>query len=313
MLYIYIPKHHILYMLQSDSGNTMAINNREGLCAVQGLTPDELDEIESLAALCNRHEDLNLKLNPDTLRTRPRNATNDFLYYQDRQLVGFLPLFSFNSREGEISGMVHPDYRRQGIFTRLYKAACAECARRGLTKILLIVERASSSGQAFARSLDTRYDHAEYKMVLEDAPAPVDFNQHLHVREARADEISVLKHIMLVSFDLAVQELDWYAMPVLDSPDRRVYIALHNVAYVGQIEVAFAGPEVMIYGFAVLPGYRRRGYGRQILAHTVQTILAAGHERVALEVATENEHALALYQSCGFKVVSCYDYYLLNI
>ena len=90
----------------------MSIHSKHGLVKKQGLTPEELAEIRQLANKCNEQEGLDLKLNWSILAQREQDQTNDFLYYEDGVLVGFLPLFNFNSTEAEISGMVHPAYRR---------------------------------------------------------------------------------------------------------------------------------------------------------------------------------------------------------
>ncbi len=73
--------------------------------------------------------------------------------------------------------MVHPAYRRKGIFTILFQAALEECQHRTISHILLIVEHTSTSGQAFAKKLATTYDHSEYKMVLNEARLPTSFDE----------------------------------------------------------------------------------------------------------------------------------------
>ena len=87
----------------------MTAENKRGLYPRQGLTARELAEIETLATICEAYEHLHTKLNWNTLRSRPTDQTNDFLYYENDVLVGFLAFFSFNSFEGEVSGMVQPD------------------------------------------------------------------------------------------------------------------------------------------------------------------------------------------------------------
>src|SRR5947209_18831686 len=120
----------------------MTDNGKHGFNKKQGLTQTEFTEIEVLAALCNRYEELELKLNWNILRHRPTHETNDFLYYDNGQLVGYLALFSFNAKEAEISGMVHPDYRHRGIFTKLLSAASDEWQHSRVPKLLLVVEDA---------------------------------------------------------------------------------------------------------------------------------------------------------------------------
>jgi len=289
----------------------MTIENKHGLYPRQGLTAVELAEIKTLADICEAYEQLHMKLNWDTLRSRPQDQTNDFLYYENGVLVGFLAFFSFNSLEGEVSGMVHPAQRHRGIFTQLFVSAREECQRRNIPTLLLIVEHTSSSGQGFAASLTPGYQHSEYKMALTEDKALPKLDPHLHFRQARPDESPILTHITAVSFDLPEQDVTWYSKIKVDDAKSRVYIALLDETYIGKLDVSLNEREAYIAGFGVLPPYRGRGYGRQMLAQTIREIRAMSQNTIVLEVATENRNALSLYQSCGFQEVSSYDYYSL--
>jgi ribosomal protein S18 acetylase RimI-like enzyme len=287
----------------------MSSTTKHGLIECRGLGATELDEIKCLAELCNQHEGLDLKLNWNILRNRPVDQLNDFLYYVDGQLVGFLALFVFNSQEGEVSGMVHPDYRQRGIFKTLFEAACQECRNRDVPTLLLIVEQATSAGQAFARHLLTTYDHSEYKMVLEEPRLLNTFRNLLQFRPARAEDVLMLSRITAQAFNMPEDDVDWYTEETISQPNRRYYVGEVSGAIIGKIDVSLSDEAALILGFAVLSEYQGQGYGRQILARTVQEIIDSGQQNIWLEVSTENKHALSLYQSCGFKETGGYDYY----
>lgn len=289
----------------------MTHEQQHGLSISQGLSQQTYAQIEALAAICNQHDKLDLKLNWNILRSRPTDATNDFLYYEDDQLVGYLALFSFNSQEAELSGMVHPNYRRRGIFTQLMAAATAECQRRNIPNILLIVEQESTSGQALAKALNPQLDHTEYKMILQTPKLPTTYTPGLEFRKIKVQDLADLAHITALAFGMDEKEVTGYTENVLNDPARQYFVGVLDGKTIGKIDVSY-GPEVFIFGFAVLPEYRGRGYGRQILARTIQEILATGAQRIALEVMVENKNALSLYQSCGFETTSSYDYYRLQ-
>lgn len=282
---------------------------KHGLIERRGLDATEISEIKRLAQLCNQHEKLDLKLNWSILHDRPVDQLNDFLYYVDGQLVGFLALFSFNSQEGEISGMVHPAYRQRGIFSTLFEAACQECRSRGLPTLLLIVEQASPAGQAFARHLSTTYDHSEYKMVLEELRLPNTLSQRLQFRTAHPEDTHAMSRITAQAFKMPENEVNWYTESALSQPNRRYYVGDVDGVIIGKIDVSLSEESGSIFGFAVLPEHQGQGYGRQILARTVQEIFSSGQQNIWLEVSTENKHALSLYQSCGFRETGSYDYY----
>lgn len=291
----------------------MVTDRKQGLVKRRGLSRNEIAEIEQLALLCNRYEHLDMKLNWDMLKAHPGDETNDFLYYDNGLLAGYLALFSFSADEGELSGMVHPAYRRRGIFGQLVAAARAECQRRKISDLLLIVEQASQSGMAFVKRLMLALHHTEYKMVLELLQHAPRANPYLQLRPAMSTDGAMLAHITARAFNMSEHEVNWYTENMIRRSDHQYYLGLLNGICIGKVEVVFGPNEAIICGFGVLPEYQGYGYGRQILTRTVQEILAKGPYKISLEVDTGNEHALSLYKTCGFKVTNCYLYYLMKI
>ena len=68
----------------------MPDTHTQGLIKKQTLTEAEITAIEQLINACNNYEGLHMRLSLDALRNRPGNETNDFLYYEDGNLVGYL-------------------------------------------------------------------------------------------------------------------------------------------------------------------------------------------------------------------------------
>jgi ribosomal protein S18 acetylase RimI-like enzyme len=290
----------------------MSTENKQGLNERKGLNAAEIEEIGRLAQECNQYEKLDLKLNWGTLQKRPTDQLNDFLYYADGQLVGFLCLFNFNSEESEVSGMVHPDYRQRGICKMLYEAVLQESQKRGTPSLLFIVEQASLAGQACVRQLPTTYDHSEYKMVRQESsplPATSSDNEHLQIRAARPADLPSMSRITAQAFNIPGDDVDWYTEQSLEQNDRRHYVGEIDGTVIGKIDTILFQDTGVIIGFAVRPEDQGKGYGHQILAYTIQEILTSGRQHIWLEVATENKQALKLYQSYGFTETGSYDYY----
>lgn len=282
-------------------------DGKQGLLWTQGLTASALQEIMQLAEICQQHEHLTMKLNWNTLRNRPQQETNDFLYYENGMLVGYLALFCFNTQEAEVSGMVHPGYRRRGIFSRLFQAAAEEVQRRNIPQILGIVEHISQGGQAFARRLQGRLHHSEYKMTLAEPRLASTDIEGLTFRRSQGEDGMILAHITAVAFGIPRSEVTWYSQGPQEA--RPSYLAQLGDIYVGKLDVNLGEQDALILGFGVLPEFQGRGYGRRLLAYTIQEMLKLGKRQISLEVVTENQNALALYQSCGFQTVTSYDYY----
>jgi len=131
------------------------------------LTDDERNEIATLAALCNAHDGLDLKLSIGLPHPEADQAAGDFLFYADRRLVGYCALDSSNGSPFELCGMVHPTYRRRGIGRALLQAAMAESTQRGSARLLMICEDVSTSGRGFAATAGAVYRFSEYRLELD--------------------------------------------------------------------------------------------------------------------------------------------------
>jgi ribosomal protein S18 acetylase RimI-like enzyme len=99
----------------------------------------------------------------------------------------------------------------------------------------------------------------------------------------------------------------------LNEPGSRMYLAFVDDVPIGVVGALTEQRGVYIRGLGVLPEHQGRGYGRAILARTIALYVAEGHRHLALDVATENRNALALYQSCGFVETNRYDYYEVDL
>ncbi|MBI9114086.1 ribosomal protein S18-alanine N-acetyltransferase [Sanguibacter suaedae] len=84
----------------------------------------------------------------------------------------------------------------------------------------------------------------------------------------------------------------WYVAAVDDASDPPVL-----VGYAG---LWFDGDDAQVMTLGVAPGARRRGVGALMLRALVGRALALGARSVLLEVAVDNDAAVALYERSGF-------------
>ncbi len=70
----------------------------------------------------------------------------------------------------------------------------------------------------------------------------------------------------------------------------------------GMIIVQKTPPDAEILSMAVDAGLRRRGYARTLMARLCALLGPYGMDRLLLDVAADNEAAIAFYKSCGFLV-----------
>jgi ribosomal protein S18 acetylase RimI-like enzyme len=297
----------------------MAADVRQGIVAKQRLTALELADLEDLVALCNACEHLQMRLDYNMLTVAALPTTDIFCYYERGRLLGSLLLDRYHSDIKEVDGLVHPDWRRQGIFRQLLVAARAECLSRGIRRLLFPCELTSVSGQAFVRAVGARREFAEHRMLLGEFQPRFQYDERLLFREARADDMDKLAVILAADFEDSKEQALEHVALAWKRPHQYFYIATFGdkdvgcAEPVGTLRVEDLPAESGIYGFFVRPEYRGRGLGRQILEEAITATRARGAQQIMLEVDTNNASALQLYRSSGFKIERTYEYYGLAL
>ena len=299
---------------------TKSMDSNEGfqIARRRGLSAGERVEVEQLAVLCNRYEDLDLPFSYEPTSYTTDDETGLFLYYVDGTLAGFASLEG--GRPPEAAGMVHPAHRRRGIGRALLAAVREECGRRGLRELILVCDEAAGSGKAFVEAVGAQYRYSEYRMLLD--PSSVDRSRPgqnaLSFREASAEEVEAIVRIMAAAFGDPEEMVRRFVERSCLEANQRFYIATVDMGEegakpVGTLRVSRHDPEVYITAFGILPAYQGRGFGRQMLGDAVDMLLGEKCEDIRIEVETENRNALGLYRSCGFRETTTYGYYHIDV
>ncbi|HLI05163.1 MAG TPA: GNAT family N-acetyltransferase [Ktedonobacteraceae bacterium] len=286
---------------------------RRGLVKKRRLNEAELAEVEELAQVCDAYEDLHLRLSVEQMRTRTGKESNDFLFYEDGRLVGALALSDYGKEKREVILMVHPYHRRRGIASALLAAARKDARRRGIERLALVCERFSRSGNAFIGTVGAQYDFSEHHMELREFKERGDFSEQLRLVRAVPTDVGEIARVTAASFGESEERIKPHIAKDIAAPERQYYIAKLGEEVVGTFNLYITGESTGIYAFAVAPRYRRRGFGRQMLEQIIRQIRAESSKRITLEVETTNTNAIALYQSTGFRPVTTYGYYELEV
>lgn len=294
-------------------------NTRQGLCAKHLLPERELTELERLVALCNAHDRLQTRFDYQQM-ILPTVPTDDlFFYYQANLLVGCLLMDRYHSNIKEVTGIVHPDFRRQGIGRILLNAARSECLSRGITRLLCTCETSSAGGRAFLQASGAGREFAEHRMVLQTFQPRYQYDDRLVFREALREDRDELAVVLAADFGNSREKALEHVLRTFEGPNRHFYLATYGGDEVscgepvGTVRTEETPREIDIYSFFVRPPYRGRGHGRQIMEETILTIRERSQKPIALEVDTNNFTALNLYRSLGFIVERTYEYYGLDL
>ncbi|TFI48151.1 GNAT family N-acetyltransferase [Diaphorobacter sp. DS2] len=275
------------------------------------LTKKQLDDIRSLQQICEETENIELKLNWDTLRSRPEDENHDYFHYdKSGKLLGYLALYSFGGPV-ELCGMVHPDHRRKGIFCSLFNEAVKQLTQA--SKLLINAPASSESAKGFIKSVPCSYSFSEYQMKRHKSAEIGTINQEVTLEKAVSSDLDFINHLDTVCFDVPKEEAAAFNNNIFNCENEKTFIIEYKGVKSGKIRIQIEEDAAWIYGFAVNPLFQGKGIGRSALTNAVNHQHSKGISWVHLEVAAENDHALSLYKSCGFESYGTQDYYEFDL
>ncbi|MBE5979589.1 MAG: GNAT family N-acetyltransferase [Paenibacillaceae bacterium] len=297
------------------------------------LDQKDYELIHMLEIQCAQNDQITLKLELDYKLSDAQNRTadtpisniNEFMYFNGEELIGYMGICSFGgiSQPLEITGMVHPEYRRQGIFSKLMELVIAECRTRNAEGILALCDKKSISGQGFLKKISAVYKFSEFEMYLnhkfyetleKQQPSGITFRKAVN---ADASEIN-RQNMIYFGDDSEEENEDSEDSGILlpEEEEKRgmtIYIAEKEERIIGKVNLQMSDSGTGgIYGLGILPEFRGNGFGRAILTFGVEKLKDAKATEVMLQVAAENGTALNLYKSCGFQETSVMDYFKLK-
>jgi ribosomal protein S18 acetylase RimI-like enzyme len=275
----------------------------------RGLSAGDLRAVADLERRVVDADGGRLKLEWGVLQTRGGQRVEDVLWWERGRLLGFVGLYAFAPPTVELAGMVDPSARRHGIATALLDAAVELGVERGYEQALLVTPRGSVAGRAFAQSRGALLEHSEHALVLHGAPADGPADPQITLRAATPADASDLSRLLAAGFGEAPSDL----IERMSEDSARTLVAEREGSVVGTVRVTQERDDGRVYGFAVDPAVPGRGLGGDILRGVCRQFRADGAERIGLEVAIDNDHALGLYTSLGFTQVTTEDYYELPL
>jgi len=277
---------------------------------------DDYEKIKNLEKLCLEADHTSLKLELDyklssvKLKNDAIVSINEFMYYSEDDLIGYMGICDFGGEDLEVNGMVHPSYRRKGIFKRLFSLVEDEWQRRSKS-MLLLSDNSSIPGIEFIKSVCNNYEHSEYDMLLDmDAKQEIKKNS-VKLRKAEKDDAKEIAKQNSIYFNIEFVEED--NSETGDNIYKNItYMAELDNHIIGKVRIEKNNHAGGIYGLGVLPEYRNKGYGREILIMAVDELKKYNANKIFLQVLTNNKNALNLYKSCGFEEKYTMDYYKLS-
>jgi mycothiol synthase len=233
------------------------------------------------------------------------------LAFEDGGLCGYV-----SPRHDDLT--VHPEFRRRGHGRRLLAAGLELVAAAGEAEISLYAP-ADGPGRSFAEAMGMRHTSSLWRMDLPsdvEVPAPA-FPEDV-VARPYGDWLPIERLVAVMNdcFASHPTPVSWTVEAVVHSQaqpgfDTDGTLLLCSAGAEGE-PIGFAravlGPEESgpsgrageVRAIGVMPDWRGRGLGRELLRWGVARLRSQGVALVHLTVEAQNERALGLYERTGF-------------
>ncbi|MBS5938848.1 GNAT family N-acetyltransferase [Clostridium sp.] len=294
-------------------GNKEIIVKSQKIILKKYLDENDIKLIRNLEDICLTEDNINLKLELEYRieikkdYNKSLNDVNEILYYLNDELIGYAGISAFSRNIAEINGMVHPSFRRKGIFTKIIEIALDECRKRNFKEILLLGDDKSASAMKFIKKTKAIYSFSECRMTCLEWEVKEINNESIVVKATNknAEDIDRLNTLFFgdVSSEMILPEDE-------EKNNNITYFIKIDDKIIGKIKTSKEEENsIYISGFGIIPEYRRKGYGRASLVKVLNKLKGENISKIELDVEIKNKNALNLYKSCGFKEGSIMNYY----
>lgn len=269
-----------------------------------------ISEVKSFAQECTRIEGVKTEILPESSMNYKDGMPCLFTCELDNKLIGVLNVFAPGPFEAEIGALVHPEYRRHGIFKMMLREALRELKKYRYRRGLFVIDVSFKPGEQIAHNWGLSFDHGEYNMS--NAVEELNINENpgdIVITEACEADLDELTNLGIKAFTIDYDAEKQLLIRTMNSPNRIQWAARKGDRIIGLCGIRIKNGECMVFGLGVDPGERRKGYAREILSFVAEYAEKRGADTFCLDVDSENAAALSLYEDFGLKRLLETKYY----
>lgn len=274
------------------------------------LNDHQLDQLEQLRLLCKKVDDSTPNLYPHIL-AQARTIPASLLYYDKDQLVGFLGVYFFYDDAVEVSVLINPLYRRQGIAQHLLNTIMPIIQTQGYDK--LIFSNPAQLNNLWLGKHGFTYMHSEYYMERNDLNPLLNYTHPLTFRSALIEDIPQLCAIDEMCFAKTQSEAVERYFSLIEDREYEIILAFKEHHLIGKAHIRWQKNGATLSDIAVIPPMQGKGLGSTLITHCVNFSLGEGKPLLNLDVETHNKRALALYTRLGFTTQNACDYWSIDM
>src|SRR5207245_4614712 len=112
---------------------------------------------------------------------------------------------------------------------------------------------------------------SEHKMVLADFKEKGPFQKQLQLEKATLEDVELIVRIISASFGQSEEEAKKHILGDMKEAYSQYYIGKLGEEPVGSLNLFCGDKAYSIYGLGILPQYRGRGFGRQMLEQLIKS------------------------------------------
>ena len=272
--------------------------------ATNQLTEKERKAAKALIASCQAHDQTFREPYLSNMFKFNPNMPAFFIYYQKGELLGLLTVYA-DDEDVEVSILVDPSHRREGIAHAMYRSFEKEMASYPIRSVTFQTERIF---------LDRHPDLVSHWGVVEDeetetwlgrdkTPYALDSRSDVKVLLAEPsylDEIAQLHHQAFSDPEETLDVSRRYITEALKDSDGLLYILLKEAQVIGVCTVDLSGNSNYLYGLAIAEAYRGQGYGSYLAKSVVNQLIEQNDKAFQIAVEDSNIGAKRLYENIGF-------------
>ena len=268
------------------------------------LSQEELSEAKKLINCCQAYDGTYRDPYLSNMLNFDLSMPAFFLFYEKGELVGLLTVYA-DDQDVEVTILVHPNHRRQGIARALFTSFEKETTSSPIRSVTFQTERIFLDRHPdFVNNWGLVKDEETETWLGKDRrPYQLAKLSNLEVLLADSsyqEQISQLKFQAFSEEHESREVVDRYVAEALKDSDSRLYILLKDGQVIGTCTVDLSTNTNYLYGLAISELERGKGYGSYLAKSLVNQLIEQNDKEFQIAVEDSNVGAKRLYEKIGF-------------
>lgn len=288
--------------------------DRQMLCLSDQLIPLWLESLADLAMLAGKVDEGLPEIYYGLLKNK-RAPKSNALFFEKERLLGIASVFFFEATCAEITLLVAPEIRRQGIAKSLLRALLPTIHENHVQKLRFSSGVAPFSTQApFFAEKNLSYEESEFHMAFTPTIFQILEKFPWRFRIGTLDDIPELIGLDMLCFPGTDKNSGAHHLRhMLSSSEYTIWVVeTANGECIAKGHIRWEEKKAILTDIAVHPDMQKQGVGRTLLKHLLNEIYQK-QKTATLAVTSESTRALHLYQKQGFELQKTVYYWGIGI